>query len=79
MKLRKLKLNDKWKNKGQLPKDVKTKKGDTLEKGILNVYKIYQEKILALNACDFGDLLLHCVSIFENEKDILDMYSNNFK
>jgi len=72
-------LIDKWKNKGQLPKDVKTKKGDTLEKGILNVYKIYQEKILALNACDFGDLLLHCVSIFENEKDILDMYSNNFK
>ena len=34
---------------------------------------------MALNACDFGDLILHCVSIFENEQDILDIYSNNFK
>ena len=70
---------DKWKNKGLYPKKVITKKKDIWEKEILNIYKIYQEKILALNACDFGDLILHCVSIFENEQDILDIYSNNFK
>jgi len=70
---------DKWKNKGLYPKNVITKKKDIWEKEILNIYKIYQEKILALNACDFGDLILHCVSIFENEQDILDIYSNNFK
>ena len=72
-------LIDNWKNKGLLPKNVSTKKECKLEKAILNVYKIYQEKILALNACDFGDLILHCVSIFDNKKDILDIYSNNFK
>ena len=70
---------DKWKNKGLFPNNVVTKKGEIWEKGILNVYKIYQEKILALNACDFGDLILHCVSIFENNQDILKIYSNNFK
>jgi DNA helicase-2/ATP-dependent DNA helicase PcrA len=70
---------DKWKNKGLYPKNVIIKKKDIWEKEILNIYKIYQEKILALNACDFGDLILHCVSIFENEKDILDIYSNNLK
>ncbi len=70
---------DKWKNKGLFPNNVVTKKGEIWEKGILNVYKIYQEKILALNACDFGDLILHCVSIFENKQDILKIYSNNFK
>ncbi len=70
---------DKWKNKGLYPNKVISRKGDILEKGILNVYKIYQEKILALNACDFGDLILHCVYIFENKKDILNIYSNNFK
>ncbi len=70
---------DKWKNKGLYPKNVITKKKDIWEKEILNIYKIYQEKILDLNACDFGDLILHCVSIFENEQDILDIYSNNFK
>ena len=70
---------DKWKNKGLFPNNVVTKKGEIWEKGILNVYKIYQEKILALNACDFGDLILHCVSIFENKQDISNIYSNNFK
>ena len=70
---------DKWKNKGLFPNNVVTKKGEIWEKGILNVYKIYQEKILALNACDFGDLILHCVNILENNSDINDIYSNNFK
>ena len=70
---------DKWKNKGLFPNNVVTKKGEIWEKGILKVYKIYQEKILGLNACDFGDLILHCVSIFENKQDILNIYSNNFK
>ncbi len=70
---------DKWKNKGLFPNNVVTKKGEIWEKGILSVYKIYQEKILALNACDFGDLILHCVSIFENKQDILKIYSNNFR
>ena len=32
-----------------------------------------------LNACDFGDLILHCVNIFENNSDIKNIYSNNFK
>ena len=72
-------LIDRWKNKGLTPDKVIAKKNDPLEKGILKVYKIYQEKIVSLNACDFGDLILHCVTIFENNKDILDIYSKNFK
>ena len=62
---------DRWINKGLTPKKVIPKKGDGIERGILNIYKIYQEKILNLNACDFGDLILHCVSMFENQKEIL--------
>ena len=68
-----------WKNKGLLPKDVLPKKGIPLERAILNVYKFYQEKIKILNSCDFGDLILLCVNMFENNKDILDLYLNNFK
>jgi len=69
-----------WKNKGLLPQKVIIKnKKDVFEKGILDVYKIYQQKLLDLNVCDFGDLLLHCVNIFENNKDILDIYRSNFK
>jgi len=68
-----------WKNKGLLPSDVTTKKGIPLEKAILNVYKIYQERLKILNTCDFGDLILLCVSMFEKNSDILNLYLNNFK
>jgi len=68
-----------WKNKGLLPKDVTTKKGMPLEKAILNVYKFYQERLRILNSCDFGDLILLCVHMFENNPDILELYLNNFK
>jgi len=70
---------DKWKNKGWYPKDVILKKKDILEKGFLKIYEIYQSKLLDLNVCDFGDLILHCVKIFEENKDIAELYSKNFK
>ena len=68
-----------WKNKGLLPKDVVAKKGVPLERAILNVYKFYQERLKILNSCDFGDLILLCVTMFENNPDILELYLNNFK
>ena len=68
-----------WKNKGLLPKNVVSKKGVPLEKAILKVYTFYQERLRILNSCDFGDLILHCVTIFENNPDILELYLNNFK
>jgi len=74
-----LSLINQWKNKGLLPKDVVTKKGVPLEKAILNAYKFYQERLKILNSCDFGDLILLCVTMFENNPDILELYLNNFK
>ncbi len=68
-----------WKNKGLLPKDVITKRGIPLERNILNVYKFYQERLKILNSCDFGDLILLCVTMFEDNLDILELYLNNFK
>ena len=70
---------DKWKNKGLLPEDIKDEKFSGLEKSIFKVYKIYQSKIRDLNACDFGDLILYCVKLFENHPDIKKIYNNNFK
>ena len=72
-------LINKWKNLGWYPNDVVLKKSEILEKNLLKIYRIYQIKLTELNACDFGDLILHCVSIFEKNLDINKMYSNNFK
>ena len=70
---------DKWKNKGLYPDEVNINKKDIYEKTILPVYKIYQQKLVELNACDFGDLILHSVKILENNKDIREIYCKNFK
>ena len=70
---------DKWKNNGLIPAKVMPNKKNFNESGILKIYKIYQQKLLDLNACDFGDLIMHTVIIFEKNKDILSIYSNNFK
>ena len=70
---------DKWKNNGLIPAKVIPNKKNFNESGILKIYKIYQQKLLDLNACDFGDLIMHTVIIFEKNKDILSIYSNNFK
>ena len=74
-----LSIIDRWKNKGYYPQQVILNKKDIYEKTIFPLYKIYQQKLLDLNACDFGDLILHCVNILENNSDINDIYSNNFK
>ena len=74
-----LSIIDRWKNKGFYPDEVLLNKKDIYEKTILPLYKIYQQKLLDLNACDFGDLILHCVKILEKNLDIRELYSNNFK
>jgi len=74
-----LAIIDKWKNKGFYPDDVILKKKDPLEKNFLNIYKIYQQKLIDLNAADFSDLILHSVKIFEKHKDISELYSKKFK
>ena len=74
-----LALIDRWKNKGLLPEEVKISKNHIFENEILKVYKIYQKKIKDLNSCDFGDLILYCVKLFEKNPDIRKIYSDNFK
>ncbi|MDC0616064.1 UvrD-helicase domain-containing protein, partial [Candidatus Pelagibacter sp.] len=74
-----LSIIDRWKNKGSYPSEVVINKNDIYEKTVLPLYKIYQQKLLDLNACDFGDLILHVVKILERNLDIREIYSNNFK
>jgi DNA helicase-2/ATP-dependent DNA helicase PcrA len=74
-----LAIIDRWKNKGFYPSEVIINNKDVYEKTIQPLYKIYQQKLIDLNSCDFGDLILHTVKILENFPDIRQIYSNNFK
>ena len=74
-----LAIIDRWKNKGYYPSEVIINNKDIYEKTILPLYKIYQQKIIDLNSCDFGDLILHTVKILEHHPEIRQVYTNNFK
>ncbi|MCR8826343.1 ATP-dependent helicase [Pseudosulfitobacter koreensis] len=43
------------------------------------VYHQYQQRLLELNAVDFGDLLMHMVTIFQTRPDVLEQYQRWFK
>ncbi len=74
-----LAIIDKWKNKGLYPSEVIINQKDIYEKTILPIYRIYQKKLIDLNSCDFGDLILHAVKILEKNEDLREIYSKNFK
>ena len=72
-------LIDHWKNKALLPANVKINSSDYSKINALKIYKVYQEKLRLMNCVDFGDLILHCVTIFKNFKEIQETFKKNFK
>ena len=73
-------LIDRWKNRGLSPEDLDAVENEAYANGRgQQMYRLYQERLKALNACDFGDLLLHMLNIFRRERDILEMYQQRFK
>ena len=71
---------DRWKDRGLVPEKVPAGEGESFAngKGVI-LYKAYQERLKTLNACDFGDLLLHCLTIFAEHADILASYQKQFR
>ena len=73
-------LIDGWKNKGKTPAKLSAGDGYGFAEGRGGkLYGIYQSRLKTLNACDFGDLLLHNLTIFQNYPDVLAKYQNKFK
>lgn len=73
-------LIDRWKNRGLNPEDLDAAENEAYANGKGQaMYRLYQQRLKALNACDFGDLLLHMLNIFRRERDILEMYQQRFK
>ncbi len=70
---------DQWKNKAQLPEDIILKNQEFNLDNALKVYKIYQKRLQIMNCVDFGDLILHVVTILKNFDDIKKIYQKNFK
>jgi DNA helicase-2/ATP-dependent DNA helicase PcrA len=72
-------LIDSWKNRALRPDKVPTSEASAYNNRGTELYEAYQARLLTLNACDFGDLLLHCVTIFQNHADVLAQYQRWFR
>ena len=73
-------LIDRWKNRGLNPEDLDAVENEAYANGRgQQFYRLYQDRLKALNACDFGDLLLHIFNIFRRERAVLAHYQQRFK
>jgi DNA helicase-2/ATP-dependent DNA helicase PcrA len=73
-------LIDGWKNRGLVPEKLPPGEGDDFAHGKGGLlYKRYQERLRTLNACDFGDLLLHNLTLFTAHPDLLADYHERFR
>ena len=73
-------LIDRWKNRGWTPAQVPATEAHDFAGGkAVGLYARYQERLVQLNAADFGDLLLHMLTIFLKHPDVLAEYQRRFK
>ncbi|WP_417230198.1 ATP-dependent helicase [Brevundimonas sp.] len=71
-------LIDHWKNRGWTPETLPPAEDFANGKGH-GLYAAYQARLRSLNACDFGDLLLHNLIILSQHADIAEEYRRRFR
>ncbi|MEO9971634.1 MAG: UvrD-helicase domain-containing protein [Hyphomonadaceae bacterium] len=73
-------LIDGWKNRAQTPDRVPPEDAHLFAGGrAIKCYETYQARLKVLNACDFGDLLIHNITLFQKHPDVLAEYHAKFK
>jgi DNA helicase-2/ATP-dependent DNA helicase PcrA len=73
-------LIDGWKNRALTPDKVPGEEAELFGNGKgIKCYEIYQARLKVLNACDFGDLLIHNITIFQQNPDLLRDFHSKFR
>ena len=73
-------LIDGWKNRGLLPSQVPAGEAQHYADGkAITLYHSYQARLKTLNAVDFGDLILLCLVLFQNQPEVLESYQRRFR
>lgn len=73
-------LIDGWKNRALLPAKVPADEAYNFADGKgIRCYEIYQSRLKTLNCCDFGDLLIHNITLFQDNPDLLAEFHRKFK
>ncbi|WP_439140101.1 ATP-dependent helicase [Roseicyclus sp.] len=70
---------DGWKNRALTPEKLPAAEAGAFDRKGPVLYAQYQARLKALNAVDFGDLLLHMITIFQAHPDLLQQYQRWFR
>ena len=70
---------DNWKNRAWTPDNLPAAEASAYDGKGPALYRQYQTRLRELNAVDFGDLLLHVVTIFQKHEDVLAQYRRWFR
>ncbi|QQP87910.1 UvrD-helicase domain-containing protein [Skermanella sp. TT6] len=71
---------ERWKDRALTPDKLKPQDGGDMAGGrVVQLYRTYQERLQSLNACDFGDLLLHNITLFQANPEVLAEYQQRFR
>jgi len=69
-----------WKDRGLTPDKVSGDDSAEFANGrAVELYRQYQERLITLNAADFGDLLLHNLTLFNTDAAVLAEYQERFR
>ena len=69
-----------WKDRGLTPERITAAEDTDFANGSARaLYAAYQARLAALNAADFGDLLLHVTEILRTRPDVLAQYHRAFR
>jgi len=73
-------LIDGWKNRGLAPDKVPAGEAHAFANGRgATLYAEYQARLKVVNATDFGDLLMECLRLFQENADVLAIYQDRFR
>jgi len=71
---------ERWKDRGLTPDKVPSSEAAEVADGhAVMLYRAYQQRLVGVNACDFGDLLLHNLTLFTENPEILATYQRRFR
>jgi len=69
-----------WKDRGLTPEQITAAEDTDFAGGqARKLYAAYQDRLKAVNACDFGDLMLHTLEILRTQPDVLAQYHRLFR
>ena len=71
---------DRWKDRGLVPDKVPADEAAMVADGRgRELFREYEQRLVALNAVDFGDLLLHNLTLLTTHADVLADYQRRFR